>query len=164
MCGITGKLYFDSGRPVDKDLIHKMNTLLTHRGPDDEGIWVKGAVGLGQRRLAIIDLSPTGHQPMSNEDGMVWITFNGEIYNHLELRTNLEQHGHRYRGTSDTETILHLYEEYGRDCVKYLRGMFAFALWDDRQHCLLLALQLFFPLAHLTRIDLIFTGDLVDRF
>jgi asparagine synthase (glutamine-hydrolysing) len=96
-------------------------------------------MGLGQRRLAIIDLSPSGHQPMSNEDSTVWITLNGEIYNHLGLRADLERRGHRYRSTSDTETILHLYEEHGPNCVEYLRGMFAFALWDSHRHRLLLA-------------------------
>jgi asparagine synthase (glutamine-hydrolysing) len=138
MCGITGKLHLDPTHPVDEALIHRMNSVLVHRGPDDEGIWIDGPIGLGQRRLAIIDLSPTGHQPMSNEDGTVWITHNGEIYNHLELRADLERCGHRYRGTSDTETILHLYEEYGRAFVRYLRGMFAFAIWDSRRCRLLL--------------------------
>jgi len=139
MCGIVGKLNFDSAQAVDKILLRQMNDVLNHRGPDDEGIWVRGPVGLGHRRLAIVDLSPTGHQPMSNEDGTIWLTFNGEIYNHLELRVELEQRGHRYRGNSDTETIIHLYEEYGCDCVKHLRGMFAFALWDEQQHRLFLA-------------------------
>ena len=139
MCGICGKLHFDRTRPIDPALIKRMNDTLIHRGPDAEGIWTKGPIGLGQRRLAIVDLSPTGRQPMSNEDGTVWITFNGEIYNHPQLRPELDARGHRYRGTSDTETILHLYEEYGRDCVKHLRGMFAFALWDERTQMLLLA-------------------------
>lgn len=139
MCGITGKLHFDLNHPVDPALIHRLNGVLLHRGPDDEGVWTGGQIGLGQRRLAIIDLSPTGHQPMSNEDGTIWLTFNGEIYNHPQLRVELEQRGHRYRGGSDTETILHLYEEYGRDCVKQLRGMFAFALWDAKRQALLLA-------------------------
>ena len=139
MCGICGQLNFDSDKPVAEDLIRRMCTVIAHRGPDDEGIWTEGPIGLGQRRLAIIDLSPTGHQPMSNEDSTVWITFNGEIYNHLGLRADLERRGHRYRGTSDTETILHLYEEHGPNCVEYLRGMFAFALWDSRRHRLLLA-------------------------
>lgn len=139
MCGIAGKLNFDLHQPVAEALICRMTGLLHHRGPDDEGYWVQGPVGLGHRRLAIIDLSPTGHQPMSNEDNSIWITFNGEIYNHQELRVALEKRGHRYRGHSDTETIVHLYEEYGRDCVKHLRGMFAFAIWDERRRCLLLA-------------------------
>jgi len=139
MCGITGKVNLDSNQAIDKALICRMNELLRHRGPDDEGIWIHGSIGLGQRRLAIIDLSPTGHQPMSNEDGTIWLTFNGEIYNHLDLRARLEQSGHRYQGNSDTETIIHLYETYGCDCVKHLRGMFAFGLWDARRQRLLLA-------------------------
>lgn len=139
MCGIAGKLNSDPNHAVDKALIRQMTRVLSHRGPDDEGAWVQGSVGLGHRRLAIIDLSPTGHQPMGNEDDTVWITYNGEIYNHRELRVGLERKGHCYRGTSDVETLIHLYEEYGRDCVKHLRGMFAFALWDSRQRCLLLA-------------------------
>ena len=139
MCGITGKLHFNPTHPVDEGLIHRMNTLLTHRGPDSDGVWTDGSIGLGQRRLAIVDLSPTGDQPMCNEDGTIWITFNGEIYNHPEWLPKLEARGHRYRGRSDTETILHLYEEYGRDCVKHLRGMFAFALWDSKRRSLLLA-------------------------
>lgn len=139
LCGISGKVHFDQARPADRTLIARMNTVQCHRGPDDEAVWSDGPVALGQRRLAIIDRTPTGNQPMSNEDGSIWITFNGEIYNHLELRADLERRGHRYRGRSDTETILHLYEEYGRDCARQLRGMFAFALWDGRQRCLLLA-------------------------
>lgn len=139
MCGISGKVHFDVSHPVDEVLIRRMNAVLRHRGPDDEGVWTCGPVGLGHCRLSIIDPSPTGHQPMSNEDGTIWITYNGEIYNHLELRVGLKQRGHRYRGTSDTESILHLYEEHGRDCVKYLRGMFAFAIWDEHHHRLLLA-------------------------
>ena len=139
MCGICGQLNFHPDKPVAKDLIRQMCAVMVHRGPDDEGIWTGGPVGLGQRRLAIIDLSPTGRQPMSNEDGTIWITYNGEIYNHLDLRVDLERRGHCYHGTSDTETILHLYEEHGPNCVKYLRGMFAFALWDSRCRRLLLA-------------------------
>lgn len=147
MCGIVGKVHLDSNHPVDEALIRRMTAVLRHRGPDDEGFWSAGPVGLGHTRLSIIDLSPTGHQPMSNEacvelgrsNGLVWIVYNGEIYNHRELRADLEQRGHRYRGTSDTETILHLYEEHGRDCVQHLRGMFAFAIWDEGQRCLLLA-------------------------
>ena len=163
MCGITGKLHFDPNQPVDPAFIQRMNRVITHRGPDDEGVWTAGPVGLGQRRLAIIDLSPTGHQPMSNEDGTVWITFNGEIYNHPQLRPELERRGHTYRGGSDTETILHLYEEYGRDCVKHLRGMFAFALWDQKRHCLLLARDRFGkkPLVYAeTQTGLLFASEL----
>jgi len=139
MCGIVGKVNVDSNHPVDEARIRQMSQIICHRGPDDEGVWVKGSTGLGHRRLAIIDLTPTGHQPMSNEDGTIWITFNGEVYNHLELRADLEKKGHRYRGNSDTETIIHLYEEYGRNCVQHLRGMFAFAIWDEHQRSLLLA-------------------------
>jgi asparagine synthase (glutamine-hydrolysing) len=115
-----------------------MNRQIVHRGPDDDGFFVEGNIGLAVRRLSIIDLK-TGHQPLSNEDQSVWIVFNGEIYNHKELRADLERRGHRYRTHSDTETIVHLYEEYGHDCVKYLRGMFAFALWDCRYKTLLAA-------------------------
>src|SRR6202030_4305398 len=109
-----------------------------HRGPDDDGIFAQGRIGLGMRRLSIVDLA-TGHQPISNEDGSIWIVFNGEIYNHQSLRELLIVRGHRYRTHSDTETIVHLYEEYGKDCVAHLRGMFAFAIWDDRKKRLFLA-------------------------
>lgn len=163
MCGITGKLYFDHEHTVDPALIRRMNQVITHRGPDDEGVWTCANIGLGQQRLAIIDLSPTGRQPMSNEDGSVWITFNGEIYNHPQLRPGLEQRGHHYRGLSDTETILHLYEEYGPACVQQLRGMFAFALWDQRQQRLLLARDRFGkkPLYYaLTEHALIFASEI----
>jgi asparagine synthase (glutamine-hydrolysing) len=106
-----------------------MADAIRHRGPDDRGDWISGPVGLAFRRLSIVDLSG-GHQPMTNEDGTIWIVFNGEIYNHRELRPTLEAKGHRYANNSDTETILHLYEEFGEDCVKHLRGMFGFAIWD----------------------------------
>lgn len=139
MCGIAGKLHFDPTRPVDETLIRRMNAVQAHRGPDGEGVWTDGSVGLGHRRLAIIDLSPAACQPMGNEDGTVWVVANGEIYNHLALRADLERRGHCYRSASDSETILHLYEEYGQDCVHRLRGMFAFALWDGRRRSLLLA-------------------------
>ena len=115
-----------------------MNCQIVHRGPDDEGYFVEGNVGLAIRRLSIIDVK-TGHQPIGNEDENLWIVFNGEIYNHAELRTELETLGHRYRTRSDTETIVHLYEQYGHDCVKYLRGMFAFAIWDRRRKTLFAA-------------------------
>ena len=131
MCGICGKIHFDIDRPVLQDDIHKMTKLITHRGPDDSGFYVKKNVGLGFRRLSIIDLD-TGHQPLSNEDGTIWIVFNGEIYNHLSLREQLITKGHKFKTRTDTETIVHLFEEYGSDCVKYLRGMFAFAIWDEK--------------------------------
>ena len=126
---------------LNEALVQKMAQTMAHRGPDDGGIYMNPdqRLGLGFRRLSIIDLSPAGHQPMSNEDGTVWIVFDGEIYNHSEHRPVLISKGHRYRGRSDTETILHLYEEYGEDCVKHLRGMFAFAIWDEKRRRLLLA-------------------------
>ncbi|EFK95596.1 asparagine synthase (glutamine-hydrolyzing), partial [sediment metagenome] len=120
------------------EIITDMARMMTHRGPNDEGFYVDGQVGLGHRRLSIIDLAG-GHQPISNEDNSAWIVFNGEIYNHADLRRTLEAKGHQYRTSSDTETILHAYEEYGPDCVHRLRGMFAFAIWDARQRSLLLA-------------------------
>lgn len=115
-----------------------MNRRITHRGPDDEGFYIAGNAGLAMRRLSIIDLA-TGHQPMSNEDGTLWIVFNGEIYNHRDLRPDLEARGHRYRTQSDTETLIHLYEEYGRAGIGRLRGMFAFVLWDQSRRRLFAA-------------------------
>jgi asparagine synthase (glutamine-hydrolysing) len=139
MCGISGKLYFDSERPVEREILERMNAVLAHRGPDDAGIYYDGPVGLAHRRLSIIDLSPAGHQPMSNEDGTVWIVFNGEIYNFQALRPELVSRGHRFRSNSDTEVILHLYEEHGTGCLPFLRGMFAFAIWDGPRRQLFLA-------------------------
>jgi len=110
-----------------------MASVINHRGPDDEGIYVKGNVGLAHKRLSILDLSPAGHQPMSNEDGSIWIVFNGEIYNFLDLREDLQKKGHTFRSRTDTETIIHLYEERGVECVNDLRGMFAFAIWDENK-------------------------------
>jgi asparagine synthase (glutamine-hydrolysing) len=138
MCGICGKLEFDSEAKIAPRLLKQMADAIVHRGPDDEGYYVKGQVGLGFRRLSIIDLSG-GHQPLSNEDDSIWIVFNGEIYNYLELRALLLSKGHRFKTQSDTEVIVHLYEEYGRDCVQKLRGMFAFAIWDSVQKTLFLA-------------------------
>jgi asparagine synthase (glutamine-hydrolysing) len=138
VCGIAGIIKKDVGAAVDAEVLRRMCRTMVHRGPDDEGIYVKGAVGLGMRRLAIIDLS-TGHQPLSNEDETVWVVLNGEIYNFQELRTELERAGHHFRTHSDTEVICHLYEEHGETCVEKLRGMFAFALYDERKRLLLLA-------------------------
>ncbi|MGE0681333.1 MAG: asparagine synthase (glutamine-hydrolyzing) [Candidatus Binatia bacterium] len=138
MCGIVGKLNFDRTRPVGPRLISAMCSTITHRGPDEEGVYTDGPVGLGMRRLSIIDLAG-GHQPVSNEDGTVWVVFNGEIYNYLELRPLLEAKGHQFASNSDTEVIVHLYEEFGEDFVKHLRGMFAIALWDKKQEILILA-------------------------
>ncbi|MGA8286039.1 MAG: asparagine synthase (glutamine-hydrolyzing), partial [Candidatus Sulfotelmatobacter sp.] len=138
MCGITGVLKLGEGGQVDPGLLRRMCAAMIHRGPDDEGIYTDGCLGLGMRRLSIIDLK-TGHQPISNEDGKVWIVFNGEIYNHVALREQLIALGHRFRTDSDTEAIVHLYEEYGHDCVQYLQGMFAFAIWDNQQRRLFVA-------------------------
>lgn len=138
MCGICGKLTF-TGEKVDEALINKMSSTLLHRGPDDGGAYVKGGIGLGHRRLSIIDLSPAAHQPMTNEDGSLWIVYNGEIYNFPALKEELEKKGHVFRSHSDTEVILHLYEEEGHECVQKLRGMFAFAIWDAKAESLFLA-------------------------
>src|SRR6058998_2171443 len=138
MCGIAGVVQFRSNAHVDPEALRRMCAAIVHRGPDDDGIYVQGGVGLGMRRLSIIDLA-TGHQPLSNEDGSVWIVFNGEIYNHLALREQLITLGHSYRTHSDTESIIHLYEQYGKDCVQHLRGMFAFAIWDPKRNCLFIA-------------------------
>jgi len=129
MCGIAGIVRFDPRDVVEESRVKRMRDVLRHRGPDGEGLWIEGPVGLGHRRLSIVDVAG-GQQPMSNEDGQVWITYNGEIYNHAALRPGLEAKGHRYQTRSDTETILHLYEEEGDACVERLQGMFAFALWD----------------------------------
>ena len=139
MCGICGKIYFDQERRVTECELVKMSDALAHRGPDGEGAWTNGYVGLAHRRLAIIDLRAVASQPMSNEDGSVWITFNGEIYNFRELRAELEARGHIFRTDSDTEVIVHAYEAYGRGCLDRLRGMFAFAIWDARSHTLFIA-------------------------
>ncbi len=138
MCGICGKLAFDRDSNVSQNLLKKMADTLYHRGPDDEGYHVSGPVGLGFRRLSIIDLN-TGHQPISNEDRTIWIVFNGEIYNFEELRQQLQSKGHVFSTRTDTEVIVHLYEEYGESCVEKLRGMFAFAIWDERNRSLFLA-------------------------
>lgn len=138
MCGIGGIVYLDQSRPVDQEELRRMCGTMLHRGPDDEGCVIDHHVGLAMRRLNVIDLI-TGRQPISNEDGRIWIVFNGEIYNFRELRRQLEQQGHKFATSSDTETIVHLYEEHGTDCVKQLNGMFAFAIWDNTKHTLLLA-------------------------
>ena len=147
MCGIAGILDL-KGNNIEYRLLKAMCRKMEHRGPDDEGVYIgpqsmvysSGAnVGLGHRRLSIIDLSPAGHQPMCNEDKTVWIVMNGEIYNFLELKEGLIKKGHCFKSKTDTEVILHLYEEKGMDCVKDLRGMFAFAIWDEKQASLMLA-------------------------
>ena len=138
MCGISGVVRLDPRQQVSQSDLKRMCDTIVHRGPDDEGYHVQGNVGLGMRRLSIIDLAG-GHQPISNEDGCIWIVFNGEIYNFDELRTELRHKGHEFSTNSDTEVIVHAYEEYGDDCVNRLNGMFAFAIWDDRNQKLLLA-------------------------
>jgi asparagine synthase (glutamine-hydrolysing) len=137
MCGIAGIVDSRDGSVTVAD-IHRMCQAIVHRGPDDEGIHVCPQAGLGMRRLSIIDLF-TGHQPIHNEDGTVWLVFNGEIYNFLDLHKQLEKRGHRFYTNTDSEVIVHLYEEYGADCILKLRGMFALAIWDERQGSLLLA-------------------------
>lgn len=138
MCGIAGLLYTDTHRPADASTLRRMGNAIAHRGPDGEGVFHRRNVGLIHRRLAIIDLAG-GNQPIGNEDESIQIVFNGEIYNYRELREQLISKGHRFRTQSDTEVIVHLYEEHGEDCVRLLRGMFAFALWDENQRRLLLA-------------------------
>lgn len=128
MCGIAGLMYFDEQKP-SLAVLENMTRSMEHRGPDDSGIWIEKQIGLGFRRLSIIDLEDGG-QPLSNENESIWIVFNGEIYNYKTLREDLIQRGHRFKTESDTEVIVHLYEEYGDDCVHHLRGMFAFAIWD----------------------------------
>ena len=138
MCGIAGVWNFKSKAPVDPALLGRMIGLLDHRGPDDSGTYLSGALGLGHTRLSIVDLSG-GRQPMCNEDGSIWVVFNGEIYNHPELRSILSQKGHLFRTHSDTEVILHAYEEMGENCVREFNGQFAFAVWDGRRRELFLA-------------------------
>ena len=138
MCGICGKLMFDSQERVSPDLLKAMLDTIRHRGPDDEGVYTVAQAGLGHRRLSIIDLK-TGHQPLSNEDGTIWIAFNGEIYNFQELRHFLLSKGHVFRTQTDTEVIVHLYEQLGPRCLEELRGMFAFAIWNENTRTLFLA-------------------------
>jgi asparagine synthase (glutamine-hydrolysing) len=141
MCGICGVLRWSESVAIDRDTVATMCARLAHRGPDGEGVWTDAAAGVtfGHRRLSIVDLSDAGAQPMSNEDGTVILTYNGEVYNHAELRRELEAKGHLYRSHTDSETIIHLYEEEGPRCVERLQGMFAFAIWDARRRELFLA-------------------------
>ena len=149
MCGITGAVWTDDAAPLERGTLERMTEKLRHRGPDDRGFYLGHCraagpnhppmhVALGMRRLSIIDRAG-GHQPMSNEDGTVWIVFNGEIYNYLELRHRLEGSSHQFRTQSDTETLVHLYEDEGIDFLSHINGMFALALWDERRGELLLA-------------------------
>ncbi len=138
MCGIYGKVRFD-GRDASASDAERACAAIRHRGPDDKGVYAAGPACLGHARLSIIDLSPVGHQPMGNEDGTRWIVFNGEIYNFLDLKPGLNGKGHRFQSRTDTEVVLHLYEEEGPACVDRLRGMFALAIWDGKNRTLFLA-------------------------
>src|SRR6266702_3550330 len=137
MCGITGIVRSDGAR-IDRELLARMNAAIRHRGPDDDGFYFSDGVGLAMRRLAIIDLA-SGQQPIHNQDRTAWIVFNGEIYNYRELREKLEKLGDTFYTNSDTEAIIHAYDRYGADCPKHLRGMFAFAIWDERTQELFVA-------------------------
>ena len=138
MCGIAGVVLEGEGA-ISPELLHQMLHSIRHRGPDDEGIYCAGPVGLGAVRLSILDLSPAGHQPMANEDETLWLVYNGELYNFRELKKDLERQGHRFRSQTDTEVVLHAYESEGVDCVKRFNGMFAFALWDSKRRRLFCA-------------------------
>src|SRR3982751_3030474 len=138
MCGIAGRFNYDAMRPVDRATLEAMTDSMSHRGPDASGYHVAPGIGLGHRRLSIIDLS-TGDQPLANENGTIWTVFNGEIYNFAEVRAELIAHGHRFRTNSDTEIIVHGYEQWGERCVEKFRGMFAFAVWDSTARRLMLA-------------------------
>jgi asparagine synthase (glutamine-hydrolysing) len=140
MCGIAGILNLNN-QPIQPEIIQKMKNVMRHRGPDDEGQFNSHDVVFGHRRLSIIDLSSRGHQPMSNEDETIWIVFNGEIYNYQSLNVTLESRSHFIKSHCDTETLLHLYEEYGTQCVHHLRGMFSFAIWDDKKKRLFAAVD-----------------------
>ena len=141
MCGICGAMAFAGGRGIRPDVIARMRDTMVHRGPDDAGIYVDPtcSVGMGHRRLAIVDLTPAGHGPMANEDDSIWISYNGEVYNFGDHRAKLERSGHRFRSRTDTEVLLHLYEEHGLAMLDQLRGMFAFSLWDANKRQLVLA-------------------------
>ncbi len=132
MCGIAGILSLGGASPSE-DVARRMSATLTHRGPDSSGTWRTDELVFGHNRLKIIDTSEAGHQPMPNEDETVWLNYNGEIYNYRELRVELERLGHRFRSQTDTEVLVHAYEEWGDDCLRRCNGMFAFALWDKRR-------------------------------
>ena len=138
MCGIAGVFHYRDSSPADRDLVLRQTGVLRHRGPDDQDLWCEGPVALGQRRLAIVDLSPGGRQPMPNEDGSLWVTYNGELYGWPEIKSWLAARGHRFRGHSDTEALLHLYEEHELGLFEHLRGMFAFGLYDRGRRRLVL--------------------------
>jgi asparagine synthase (glutamine-hydrolysing) len=139
MCGICGQVNFEPEHPVAPEVLERMQLSLGHRGPDSQGTWIKDSIALAHTRLAIIDLSENGHQPMCNERGTVWIVYNGEVYNFPDLREELQSKGHHFCSQTDTEVVVHLYEEEGIQCLSRLRGMFAFAIWDDNKRQLFLA-------------------------
>jgi asparagine synthase (glutamine-hydrolysing) len=139
MCGIVGKYNYKTGEPVSHELIRGMSAKIAYRGPDDSGVYISGSIGLGHRRLSILDLSMLGHQPMASDDGKTWITYNGEIYNFIELKKDLVEKGYHFKSNCDTEVIIYLYREYGKECLKMLRGMFAFAIWDEERSQLFMA-------------------------
>ncbi len=138
MCGICGYIHLDKSKRPSEAILKSMMDTLIPRGPDDQGLFIKDNVALGHRRLSIIDLE-TGHQPMFNEDNSIAIVYNGEVYNFQELKEILSKRGHRFRTHSDTEAVIHAYEEYGEDCLKYFNGMYAFAIWDSNKETLFLA-------------------------
>ncbi len=138
MCGIVGMVNFDRN-PVSLELLKRMTDAISHRGPDGEGVYSDGPIGLGHRRLAIIDLSAAGHQPMITEDRRYALTYNGEIYNFQELRTELERLGYQFRSRTDSEVVLYSYAEWGEKCLDRFNGMFAFAIWDCKKSELFLA-------------------------
>lgn len=161
MCGITGFVN-KNGLAAERSVLERMNRAIRHRGPDDDGFYLKEGTALAMRRLSIIDVTG-GHQPIHNADSSKWIVFNGEIYNYQELRANLESRGHKFYTNSDTEAIIHLYDEFGADCVQHLRGMFAFAIWDESERSLFIARDRVGkkPLlySHQTNGDLIFGSE-----
>ena len=138
MCGIVGICALGAARPADEAVLREMLGTIRHRGPDEYGIYLDDGAALGHARLSIIDLD-TGQQPIPNEDGSLWIVFNGEVFNHPELRVELERRGHRFSTRSDSEVVLHAYEEYGEDCVSRFNGQFAVAIWNSRERTLFLA-------------------------
>src|SRR5687768_4015200 len=137
MCGIAGFVN-NSNEKADRSILERMNRAIVHRGPDEDGYYLKDNVAMAMRRLAIIDLAG-GQQPIPNEDRTKWIVYNGEVYNYQELREGLFARGHKLNTNSDTEAVVHLYDEYGADCLRHLRGMFAFAIWDETEMSLFLA-------------------------
>ncbi|MCK5605721.1 asparagine synthetase B, partial [Candidatus Pacearchaeota archaeon] len=138
MCGICGQYNFQSNKPIDAMVIKQMTQSLVHRGPDDEGYYISGPIGLGFRRLSIIDLTG-GHQPMTDDQEKIWIVFNGEIYNFPDLREELRSFGHSFRTKSDTEVIIYGYKQWGEDVLNHLDGMFGLAIWDEREMKLIIA-------------------------